>query len=68
VAAIANVIFAPTIAVVTGNNVLGYWLESGTDWLMCERFSVDNIVSIAVLGDFLDLLVEMPIPYMPPTV
>lgn len=59
---IANVL--PTAATATpfvGNVITGYWADDGTGVLIAERFANAITFDFAQAGDFLDLLVAIPV-------
>jgi hypothetical protein len=45
----------------TGNTIYGYWIDDGTNFIMGEAFPVGQSVQFANAGDFLEVIVEIPV-------
>jgi hypothetical protein len=65
-AVLASALFVATTAspFVTGN-VTGYFLVSGSDWVLAEQFPPGTVGAIASPGDFLDIDVAVPLSLAP---
>jgi hypothetical protein len=61
--AIGNALFTTSAPVTVPNTIYGYWLQSGSDVLMFERFASGQQVAIGTEGDFLNLMVALPCQY-----
>lgn len=64
VGAIANTLFTITNPVVVANQVFGFWLETGSTVILFEKLPDDVVVTMAVAGDFFDLLVALPVNFI----
>jgi hypothetical protein len=57
---VTPVVFSATGST-TGNVIYGYWIDDGTNFIMGEAFPAGQAVNFASAGDFLEIIVEVPI-------
>jgi hypothetical protein len=57
----ATVVIIQATGSTTGNTITGYWIDDGTNMIMAEAFPAGTSVIFAASGDFLELVVQIPI-------
>jgi hypothetical protein len=59
-AVVSNLFLATTASPFVNDNCTGYWIDDGTNFIMGEAFGAGQAAAFSSPGDFLELIVELP--------